>query len=149
MARRKSSTGIPAAALMAGGFNSGTRAPVKECSAGEVHTRRCHDCGNVASHTDSITPEVLCKKCGSQDTRRVRADLSPAPAPFTCPECGSHEAYLLRDTLLRVTRYEPEIKVVEVESVGELTLDVECKNCRCVVELGEDWTVVEKGQVAP
>lgn len=69
----------------------------------------------------------------------------PEQAPFTCPECGHHESYLLRDTLLRVTRYEPEIKLVEVATEGELTLDVECKNCRCVVELGEDWTVVEKG----
>lgn len=67
------------------------------------------------------------------------------PAPFTCPECGGHEAYLLRDTLLRVTRYEPEIKAVEVAVEGELTLDVECKQCRCVVELGEEWTVVESG----
>jgi hypothetical protein len=31
--------------------------------------RKCHDCGNVAMHEDSVTPWVLCKKCGSQDTR--------------------------------------------------------------------------------
>ena len=34
------------------------------------HQRRCGACGNVAEHTDSITPWVLCGKCGSQDTRR-------------------------------------------------------------------------------
>lgn len=125
MARKKPSTGIPAPLFMAQGFNGGTRAPIQTTSEREH-------------------PEA----------GAVSAIAQPAPAqrlpesPFTCPECGSHEAYLLRDTLLRVTRYEPDIKAVEVESVGELTLDVECKNCRCVVELGEDWTVVEKGQVA-
>lgn len=36
------------------------------------HQRRCWDCGNVAEHSDSITPWVLCGKCGSQDTRRVK-----------------------------------------------------------------------------
>lgn len=35
------------------------------------HQRRCWGCGNVAEHSDSITPWVLCGKCGSQDTRRV------------------------------------------------------------------------------
>ena len=34
--------------------------------------RRCWDCGNVAVHLDFITPHVLCKKCGSQDTRRLK-----------------------------------------------------------------------------
>jgi len=36
--------------------------------------RRCWDCGNVAEHEDSIVPHVLCKKCGSQDTRLTRAE---------------------------------------------------------------------------
>lgn len=37
----------------------------------DIHERKCHDCGNVAIHQDSITPWVLCPKCGSQDTRRT------------------------------------------------------------------------------
>jgi len=36
-----------------------------------VHWRKCHDCGTVQLHADSRTPYVLCRKCGSQDTRRV------------------------------------------------------------------------------
>jgi DNA-directed RNA polymerase subunit RPC12/RpoP len=31
--------------------------------------RKCWSCGNVAMHEDDVTPGVLCKKCGSQDTR--------------------------------------------------------------------------------
>lgn len=38
---------------------------------GAAHTRKCWACGNVATHEDSVTPWVRCKKCGSQDTRRV------------------------------------------------------------------------------
>ena len=44
------------------------------------HQRRCWDCGNVAEHSDSITPWVLCGKCGSQDTRRVKL-LEPQKYP--------------------------------------------------------------------
>lgn len=36
------------------------------------HLRKCWPCGNVAEHADNITPHVLCKKCGSQDTRLIR-----------------------------------------------------------------------------
>lgn len=39
----------------------------------ESHERKCWDCGNVATHECSITPGVLCKQCGSQDTRKVKA----------------------------------------------------------------------------
>jgi hypothetical protein len=38
-----------------------------------VHLRKCHDCSSVAYHADNVTPHVLCKKCGSQDTRKVKA----------------------------------------------------------------------------
>ena len=34
--------------------------------------RKCYDCKNVAIHEDSILPWVLCKKCGSDDTRLVK-----------------------------------------------------------------------------
>ena len=36
-----------------------------------VHLRKCHDCGNVAYHADSVAPYVKCRKCGSMDTRKV------------------------------------------------------------------------------
>lgn len=36
--------------------------------------RKCWDCGNVAEHNDNIVPHVLCKKCGSQDTRLTRTE---------------------------------------------------------------------------
>lgn len=38
----------------------------------KIHKRKCRDCGNVAEHSDNVVPEVLCKKCGSQDTRVVK-----------------------------------------------------------------------------
>lgn len=43
------------------------------------HLRRCHDCGNVAEHTDSVVPAVLCPKCGSRDTRRLRQQTEVLP----------------------------------------------------------------------
>lgn len=36
-----------------------------------VHKRKCWDCGTIQMHADSQTPYVLCRKCGSQDTRLV------------------------------------------------------------------------------
>ena len=41
----------------------------------EPHQRRCWDCGDVAEHSDSVTPWVLCGKCGSQDTRRTERNI--------------------------------------------------------------------------
>lgn len=38
------------------------------------HERKCRSCGNVAVHESDVTPWVLCKKCGSQDTRRVKVN---------------------------------------------------------------------------
>lgn len=43
--------------------------------------RKCWDCGNVAEHADSVVPHVLCMKCGSQDTRRVREFLPSTHLP--------------------------------------------------------------------
>ena len=45
----------------------------------EAHKRKCWNCGNIAVHMKSIVPEVLCTKCGSQDTRRIKGDK---PKPF-------------------------------------------------------------------
>lgn len=53
----------------------------------ERHWRLCWDCQAISQHTDNIKPEVLCKKCKSQDTRRL--SLHP------CPFCGA-EADLIR-----------------------------------------------------
>ena len=36
-----------------------------------LHQRKCRTCGNVAWHADCVIPYVLCRKCGSQDTRKV------------------------------------------------------------------------------
>lgn len=40
------------------------------------HERKCWDCGNVAEHEDNVVPHVLCKKCGSQDTRAVKKPVA-------------------------------------------------------------------------
>jgi hypothetical protein len=63
------------------------------------HYRRCHECRAISLHSDNVTPEVCCKKCGSQDTRAFK-DLPPlwgkGPGIYLptgiakCPECG-HE----------------------------------------------------------
>ena len=37
-----------------------------------INKRKCRTCGNVAWHADNRTPYVLCRKCGSQDTRLVK-----------------------------------------------------------------------------
>jgi hypothetical protein len=41
------------------------------CDMPTAHKRKCRDCGNVAWHADNVTPYVICRKCGSQDTRKV------------------------------------------------------------------------------
>ena len=44
-----------------------------------LHQRKCWDCGNIAEHTDNVTPEVLCSKCGSQDTRAIKVKTTTGP----------------------------------------------------------------------
>lgn len=39
--------------------------------------RKCWDCGNIAEHQDSVIPHVLCKNCGSQDTRLIKKKATP------------------------------------------------------------------------
>lgn len=41
-----------------------------------LNKRRCRDCGLTAYHAGNVTPYVLCGRCGSQDTRLVRAPVS-------------------------------------------------------------------------
>lgn len=48
----------------------------------ESHERKCWDCGNTATHESSITPGVLCPKCGSQDTRRVTTKVKHRHSQF-------------------------------------------------------------------
>jgi len=65
--------------------------------------RRCWECGAINLHADSITPEVCCKRCGSQDTRRMKSEpplwnITPSSRNGRgvyvsdkigkCPECG-------------------------------------------------------------
>ena len=38
----------------------------------EQHFRRCWDCGAINKHSDNVAPEVCCKRCGSQDTRKMK-----------------------------------------------------------------------------
>lgn len=51
-----------------------------------LHERKCWDCGNVAQHTDNVTPEVLCRKCGSQDTRATRVTNKPDRSKMDIPQ---------------------------------------------------------------
>ncbi len=59
----------------------------------DPHERKCWDCGNIAIHEDRITPWVLCKKCGSQDTRAMS---KPTPYPITHIEVPVDELDQLR-----------------------------------------------------
>ena len=43
-----------------------------------LHERKCWECGNVAQHANNVTPEVLCKNCGSQDTRATKRPERPS-----------------------------------------------------------------------
>jgi rRNA maturation endonuclease Nob1 len=36
-----------------------------------LNKRKCHACGKEAWHAASKTPYVLCRRCGSQDTRLI------------------------------------------------------------------------------
>lgn len=38
--------------------------------------RKCWACGHISEHLDSVVPYVLCKICGSQDTRRIEQSSS-------------------------------------------------------------------------
>ena len=38
------------------------------------HLRKCHDCGNVATHIANYGPAIACKVCGSCDTRWQQTD---------------------------------------------------------------------------
>lgn len=64
-------------------------------AAPDLHWRRCRDCERESLHVEAITPWVLCRQCGSQDTRRMR-EKSAALAALKqqqaerepCPDCG-------------------------------------------------------------
>jgi hypothetical protein len=40
----------------------------------EPNFRHCFECGAINRHSDAVVPEVLCKRCGSQDTRRMKSE---------------------------------------------------------------------------
>lgn len=67
------------------------------------HYRRCWDCSAISLHGDNVTPEVCCKRCGSQDTRLMKNEpplwtglgsiregrgLYVPESIAKCPECG-------------------------------------------------------------
>jgi len=69
----------------------------------EPHFRRCWDCGAINRHIDNVAPEVCCKRCGSQDTRKMKNEpplwigfpsnrrgrgLYVPDQVAKCPECG-------------------------------------------------------------
>ena len=71
--------------------------------------RRCWDCGNVAMHDGNVSPPVLCKKCGSQDTRLTQKhswslDLKKECLPrVPLTELQVEDVFATRDLLDRET----------------------------------------------
>jgi DNA-directed RNA polymerase subunit RPC12/RpoP len=66
------------------------------------HYRRCWECGAINLHSDNVTPEVCCKRCGSRDTRLMKNEpplwtgtigekrgLYVPDEVAKCPECKS------------------------------------------------------------
>jgi len=47
-----------------------------------VHQRKCWACGNLAWHAENRIPWVLCRKCGSADTRKCDKPEIPTPQPL-------------------------------------------------------------------
>ena len=43
--------------------------------------RKCWDCGKTQIHHEDITPGVLCRFCGSQDTRLMRKETQALKEP--------------------------------------------------------------------
>jgi DNA-directed RNA polymerase subunit RPC12/RpoP len=39
-----------------------------------LNKRRCFECGQSNWHADAKTPYVLCRNCGSQDTRLIKVE---------------------------------------------------------------------------
>jgi len=39
----------------------------------KLQWRKCRDCNHIDLFSDSVTPAVLCRVCGSQDTRKMAA----------------------------------------------------------------------------
>jgi len=52
-----------------------------------THNRLCWNCKTTNEHASDITPGVLCPRCGSQDTRRVR---DPKPAEESAKYLKNH-----------------------------------------------------------
>jgi hypothetical protein len=78
-----------------------------------LHERKCWSCGNVANHTDNIVPAVLCKKCGSQDTRPLKAS---------------------KPALAEAAKHEPDWQWREADAsdIGRLAKFSDFKDTRCV-----------------
>ena len=82
-----------------------------------VHQRKCWDCGNLAWHADMMTPYVLCRKCGSQDTRRCATEIAD-------------ESKAMEDALRTIATGVPEpleLQRIAREALGSLAM---CAACR-------------------
>jgi len=47
-----------------------------------THKRKCWDCNTVNEHRSDVVPGVLCPRCGSQDTRKLRVTQIEDVRPF-------------------------------------------------------------------
>ena len=71
----------------------------------KTHERKCWNCGNVSVHTDDVMPEVLCRKCGSQDTRRTQSPEGPSTI--------ADLVMLVARLIHQVRKHEPDNDVAE------------------------------------
>lgn len=100
------------------------------------HHRKCHDCGNVAEHADNVVPAVLCKLCGSQDTRVVRKPIDTKPPVICC-----HPAEFLVDELrarMMTTRDLAEMIAGPTASEREVVTECLSLNMWIAVWLGDN-----------
>ncbi len=96
--------------------------PAEPAPNSKHHQRKCWDCGNIAVHTDNIVPQVLCKQCGSQDTRRVKEE-GPKPG-LTVTSVFGESRIAITDGMNRIelslTRRGVESLIDELQTVLEL-----------------------------
>lgn len=104
------------------------------------HLRKCWDCGSVAEHSDNVVPEVLCKKCGSQDTRIVKTkpvanatpryfigtgDESEPELILICDHMGSMSTHIVaRSSRLLLPQIQ---ELVQLANIGQLAESKESK----------------------
>ena len=77
------------------------------------HIRICHECHHSDVYTDSVAPECLCKKCGSQDTRRENRVL------YTVLPYGDDVKLAVADILLPMLEFPPNVHLIRCRRQGE------------------------------